>query len=68
MKGYLDEIEDRGIAKGLAQGIAKGKIMGAVDILLTMNFDIKAIKTKINQSYPNLDPKKLDQIIAEQKK
>ena len=60
MKGYLDEIEDK--------AMAKGKIIGAVSALLTMNLDSSAIKAKIEQSYPNLDQKKLDQIIAEQKK
>lgn len=60
MKGYLDEIEDR--------AMAKGKIIGAVDILLSYKFDTQTIKSKVIQSYPNLDPKKLDQIIAEQMK
>lgn len=76
MKGYLDEIEDKAMAKGISQGIAQGlargkaegKIIGAVGALLTMNLDSLAIKAKIKQSYPNLDQKKLDQIIAEQKK
>ena len=60
MKGYLDEIEDK--------AMAKGKIIGAVGALLTMDLDSPTIKAKIKQSYPNLDQKKLDQIIAEQKK
>ena len=76
MKGYLDEIEDRAMAKGiargkaegLAQGMSEGKIIGAVDILLSYKFDTQTIKSKVIQSYPNPDPKKLDQIIAEQKK
>lgn len=64
MKGYLDEIED----KAMAKGISEGKIIGAVDILLSYKFDTQTIKSKVIQSYPNLDPKKLDKIIAEQKK
>lgn len=64
MKGYLDEIEDRAMAKGMSEG----KIIGAVDIMLSYKFDTQTIKSKVIQSYPNLDPKKLDQIIAEQKK
>ena len=76
MKGYLDEIEDKAMAKGiarrkaegLAQGMSEGKIIGAVDILLSYKFDTQTIKSKVIQSYPNLDPKKLDQIIAVQMK
>lgn len=64
MKGYLDEIEDRAMTKGMSEG----KIIGAVDIMLSYKFDTQTIKSKVIQSYPNLDPKKLDQIIAEQKK
>ena len=63
MKGYLDEIEDKAMAKGISQGIAQGlargkaegKIIGAVGALLTMNLDSLAIKAKIKQSYPDLD-------------